>query len=173
MSLDGSEAGDVRTASPEPLRLVHGVEGIITGTVVCASVIAASAGYIETTWQLVTAMVGTVLVYWLAHLHAHAVGGAVSEGHHPILALRRAVAHTWTIAAASLLPVAILLLAELLGADLARAGWIALWSTVGLLALYSYVAGARGGLGLTGRLACSVAGAALGLLVALLKATLH
>jgi hypothetical protein len=69
--------------------------------------------------------------------------------------------------------VAILLVAELFGADLRRAGWIALWSTVGLLALYSYVAGSRGGLGPAGRVACSLAGAALGLVVALLKATLH
>jgi hypothetical protein len=172
MGADGPETGEVRT-EPDALLLMPGVEGVITGTVVCASVIAAAAGHLDSTAQVVTAMVGTVLVYWLAHLHAHAIGGAVSEGHHPLSALRRSAAHTWTIAAASLLPVAIFLLSELLGADLRRAAWIALWSTVGLLALYSYVAGARGGLGLAGRLACSLAGAGLGLVVALLKAALH
>jgi hypothetical protein len=174
MGADGRrDASDVQMASAAPLGLLRGVEGLITGTVVCAAVIAASVGHLESTVQAVTAMVGTVLVYWLAHLHAHAIGGAISEGHHPVLALRHAAAHTWTIAAASLVPVAILLLAEVFGADLSRAAWIALWSSVGLLAFYSYLAGARGGLGWGGRLACSLAGGALGLLVALLKASLH
>jgi hypothetical protein len=173
MEPDEAEVGGTRTISPDSLGLLRGVEGIITGTVVCAAVIAASVGHLESTAQAVTAMVGTVLVYWLAHLHAHAIGGAVRHLHHPVVALRHAAQETWTIGAASLVPVAIMLVSEVLGADLGRAAWIALWSTVGLLAVYSYLAGARGGLGLGGRLACSVAGAALGLLVALLKASLH
>src|SRR5262245_59181429 len=131
----------------DPFGLFRGGEGIITGTVVCAAVIAAGAGHIHTTRQLSAAIVGTVTVYWLAHLHAHAIGGAVSEGHHPMVALRRAVAHTWTIAAASLLPLAVLLLSELAGADLEQGAWIALWASVALLAFYSYLAGRRGGLG--------------------------
>jgi hypothetical protein len=72
------------------------------------------------------------------------------------------------------LPVGILLLAELLGgADLRTAAWIALIATIGLLTLYSYIAGARGGLDAWGRLVSAAAGAGLGSLVALLKVALH
>lgn len=153
--------------------LVSGGEGIITGTVVCAAVIAAGAGHTESFAQLSAAIIGTILVYWLAHLHASAIGGAVSAGHHPVLALRLAAAHTWTIAAASLVPLAILLLAHIGGADLSNAARIALLSTIGLLTGYSYAAGRRGGLGARGSILCAVAGASLGVLVALLKAALH
>ncbi len=155
------------------IRLVSGGEGIITGTVVCAAVIAAGAGHTESIAELSVAMVGTITVYWLAHLHAVAIGGAISEGHHPLLALRHSAAETWTIAAASLVPLAILLVAHIAGAELSTAAWIALLSTIVLLAFYSFLAGRRGGLGLRGSLASSFAGASLGIVVALLKAALH
>ncbi len=171
--MDANERSGPGTGTWSDHLLGAGGEGVITGTVVCAAVIAASAGHIESTAQLTLALVGTVFVYWLAHVHAATIGGAVGRGHHPLAALRTAVAHTWTIAAASLLPLAVLLLAELLGADQRLAGWVALYATIGLLAAYSYLAGRRGGLGVQGSLACSVAGAALGVLVALLKAALH
>ena len=100
------------------LRLLSGGEGIITGTVVCAAVIAAGAGHTESIAELSVAMVGTITVYWLAHLHAVAIGGAISEGHHPLLALRHSAAETWTIEAASLVPLAILLVAHIAGASL-------------------------------------------------------
>ena len=157
----------------DPLGLIRGGEGVITGTVVCAAVIASTAGHSTTTRELVTAIVGTVLIYWLAHLHARTISAAVANNQHPLAAFRESLSHTWFIAAASLLPVVILLLAEVLGADLRTAAWVSLWCTVGLLAVYSYVAGRRGGLGTGGSLACACAGGALGLLVALLKATLH
>jgi hypothetical protein len=168
-----SEAVGADRGRRDQFHLLSGGEGIITGTVVCAAVIAAGAGHTDSIRELSVAMIGTITVYWLAHLHAVAIGGAVNKGHHPLLALRHAAGETWTIAAASLVPLAILLLAHLAGAELSTAAWIALLSTIGLLAVYSFVAGRRGGLGLRGSLVCSVAGAALGILVALLKAALH
>jgi hypothetical protein len=75
--------------------------------------------------------------------------------------------------AASLVPVAILLAAELGGASLRAAAWAALYATIGLLGAYSFLAGRRGGLGWWGCLASAAAGAALGGLIALLKAALH
>jgi hypothetical protein len=172
----GEAMNETVTTQPtagDPFGLISGGEGVITGTVVCAAVIAATAGEITTTSRLLLAITGTVGVYWLAHLHARALGGAIAAGHHPLRALNHALVHTWPIAAASLLPSAILLVAELLGAELITAAWISLWATVALLGGYSYVAGRRGGLGRLGSLACATAGAALGLVVAILKAALH
>ena len=153
--------------------LFSGGEGMITGTVVCAAVIAYGAGHVDSTAQLTLAILGTVAVYWLAHLHAMTIGNSLTHQHHPVAALRHALAETWPILGASVAPVAVLLVSELLGADLRTAAWIALITTIGLLTAYSYVAGVRGGLDTWGRIASAAAGAGLGILVALLKVALH
>jgi len=155
------------------VRLVVGGEGAITGTVVCAAAIAYGAGHLETTGQLSLAILGTVGVYWLAHLHAVTIGSSLTHSHHPIVALRHALRETIAIAGASIVPLLVLLLAHLAGASLRGAATIALLVTIGLLAVYSYVAGSRGGLELGGRLASAAAGAGIGVLVALLKVGLH
>jgi uncharacterized membrane protein YdjX (TVP38/TMEM64 family) len=158
----------------DPLGLMsEGAEGMITGTVVCAAVIAYGAGHLDSILQLTGAMLGTVAVYWLAHLHAVTIGTSLTHQHHPIAALEHALRETWPIIGASVAPVAVLLLSALLGADLRTAAWIALIATIGLLTVYSYLAGARGGLDTWGRLASAAAGALLGLLVAALKIALH
>ena len=157
----------------DPLGLVTGGEGAITGTVVCAAVIAYGAGHLKSTAELCFAILGTVLVYWLAHLHAITVGSSLTHRHHPVVAFRHAVAATVPILGASILPLLVLLLCRLLGAEMRQAAWVALAATIGLLAVYSYLAGARGGLGIGGRIASACAGALLGVLVALLKVALH
>ena len=155
------------------LGLYRGAEGLITGTVVCTAAIAYGAAKSETTGTLCMVILGTVTVYWLAHLHAETLGSALTHRHHPMLALRHALAATWPIAGVSVLPVGILLLAELLGAELRTAAWIALIASIGLLTAYSYLAGARSGLNPRGRVVSAAAGAGLGILVALLKIALH
>jgi hypothetical protein len=157
----------------DPLGLLSGGEGMITGTVVCAAVIAYGAGHVGSTAQLMLAIFGTVAVYWLAHLHAVTIGDSLTHQHHPLAALRHALVETWPIAGASVAPVAVLLVCELLGAELRTAAWIALIVTIALLAAYSYLAGARGGLDTWGRVASAAAGAGIGILVALLKVALH
>jgi len=157
----------------DPLGLVSGAEGLLTGTVVCASVIAYGAGKLDTTGQLSIAILGTAFVYWLAHLHAATIGSAVTHRHHPLVAFRHGLRETWHVAGASVLPLVVLLVTHLFGADLEAAAWTALTATIGLLTLYSYLAGARAGLDTWGRLASASAGLALGLLVMLLKVALH
>ncbi|MEP9361337.1 hypothetical protein ABLE68_00120 [Nocardioides sp. CN2-186] len=160
------------TERRDPFGLVSG-EGVITGTVVCAAAIAYSAGHTKSIATLSALILGTVIVYWLAHLHAVTIGRAVNHRHHPLAAFEHALAETWPIAGASIVPLGVLLVAALLGAELKTAAWIALIASIALLTAYSYVAGARGGLGLWGRLGSAVAGLALGLLVVLLKVSLH
>src|SRR3954447_4038516 len=157
----------------DKLGLIDGGEAAFTGIVVCAAAIAYGVGHIDSTAQLCLAIFGTVLVYWLAHVHAATLGASVTHGHHPWVALRVAVSETWLIAGVSVLPIAILLVAEVAGAELKTAAWIALAATIVLLSLYSYWAGVRSGLGTGGRIASAAAGAGIGLLVALLKVALH
>ncbi|MGH3458090.1 hypothetical protein [Aeromicrobium sp.] len=161
------------TGRRDPLGLVTGGEGMITGTVVSAAVIAYGGNTIDSIAKLTAAILGTVAVYWLAHLHAVTIGSSLTHRHHPLKAMRRALAETWPIAGASVMPVVVLLVSALLGADLRTAAWTALLATIALLTAYSYLAGARGGLDTWGRIASAAAGAALGILVALLKVALH
>jgi hypothetical protein len=158
---------------PGPLQLVSASEGAITGTVVCAAVIAYGVGHTASTAQLSVGIVATVGVYWLAHLHAVTIGSSLTHGHHPAIALRHALVETAPIAAASIAPLLVLLVTRLAGASLSRSSWTALLVTIGLLAAYSYIAGARGGLDLPGRIASAAVGAGIGVLVALLKVGLH
>ncbi len=157
----------------DPWGLVRGGEGAITGTVVCAAAIAYSAGHVDTIGQLCLTILGTVVVYWLAHLHAVTIGASLNDRHHPLAALRHGLLHTLPILGASIVPLVILLVGTLFGADVRDAAWVALLSTIALLAIYSYIAGARGGLDTGGRIASAAVGAGLGVLVALLKVALH
>ena len=158
---------------PDRLRLIDGGEGAITGTVVCAAAIAYGAGHLENTAQLSLAILGTVGVYWLAHLHAVTIGSSLTHRHHPFVALEHALAETLPIAGASVVPLLVLLVTTLSGASLRTSAWTALMVTIALLAFYSYMAGVRGGLDRGGRIASAAAGAAIGVLVALLKVALH
>jgi hypothetical protein len=161
------------TGSANPWGLVAGAEGTITGTVVCAAAIAYASDHVDSVAELSRAILGAVLVYWLAHLHAVTIGSTLTHRHHPLAAFRHALGETWPIAGASVVPVGVLVLTSLGGAGLATAAWAALIAAIALLALYSYLAGARGGLDTWGRVASGVAGAALGLFVASLKVALH
>ncbi|MFC7494134.1 MULTISPECIES: hypothetical protein [unclassified Nocardioides] len=162
-----------QAARRDVLGLVQGGEGAITGTVVCAAAIAATAGHLHTIGQLSLAILGTVAVYWIAHLHAVTIGSSLTHRHHPVAAVQHAFRETLPIAGASVVPLGVLLLAFVLGAELRTAAWIALFATIALLTLYSYLAGARGGLDTGGRIASAAAGALVGVLVVLLKAGLH
>jgi hypothetical protein len=171
--LPRDDAQDDRRRAWDPLGLISGSESVFTGTVVCAATIAYGAGHLETTVELSIAIFGTVLIYWLAHLHARTLGLSVTHGHHPRVALRLAALETWPLAGASVVPIFILFVAEIAGASLATAAWIALLCTIALLTAYSYLAGAHSGLGTWGRVASAMVGAGIGILVALLKVALH
>src|SRR5262245_28961425 len=168
MSTDRSPEATKQEESPLPPYLLRS-EGVITGTVVCAAVIA-TAGGTHTTRELSAALIVTSFVYWLAHVYAHAIAGAVTDRHHPFLALRHAVERTRAILGAGLLLVAILLFADLIGFEDRGAAWVAMDAAIGLLGIYGFLAGRRAGISVTRSLICAVAGAALGVLVALLKA---
>ncbi|GAA4694588.1 hypothetical protein [Nocardioides conyzicola] len=157
----------------DPLGFARGGEGAITGTVVCAAAIAASAGVVHTTGQLVLTILGTVLVYWIAHVHAITIGSAMNRKHHPLAAFRAAFVEALPIVGASVVPLVVLLVMRLFGASLRTGGWAALYATIVLLAVYSYQAGARGGLATRGRLASALVGALVGVLVVALKLLLQ
>ena len=155
----------------DPLGMING-EGVITGTVVSAAVIAAAVGHLEET-RLVLTILGTAFIYWLAHLHARTLGDAVKHHTHPVDALKEALAETWPILAAALVPAVILIVTQLAGLPIRTDAWIAVIASTVLLTAYSFFAGRRGGLGLGGSVLSACIGALLGLMVIGLKASLH
>jgi hypothetical protein len=155
----------------DPLGMING-EGVITGTVVSTAVIAAAAGHLGET-HIVIAILGTAFIYWLAHLHARTLGDSVKHRTHPVDALKEALAETWPILAAASLPAIILLVIQLFGVEIRTGAWIAVIASTVLLTIYSFLAGRRGGLGLGGSLMSAAVGAALGILIIVLKANLH
>jgi hypothetical protein len=165
-----STASDVKP-DRDPLGMING-EGVITGTVVSSAVIAAAVGHLEET-RLVIAILATAFIYWLAHLHARTLGDAVKHHTHPVDALKEALAETWPILAAALVPAVILIVTQLAGAEIRTAAWIAVITSTVLLTAYSFFAGRRGGLGLGGSLVSASVGAMLGILIIVLKAGLH
>src|SRR4051794_17714856 len=116
-----SAVAEPAAAPRDASALFRASEGAITGTVVCAAAIAAVAGHIKTTGQLSLAILGTVGVYWIAHLHAETIGSSLTHRHHPLTAIRHAFWETLPIAGASVLPLGVLLLAKVFGADVQTA----------------------------------------------------
>jgi hypothetical protein len=155
----------------DPLGMING-EGIITGTVVSAAAIAAAAGHFEET-RLILAILGTALIYWLAHVHARTLGDAVKHRTHPVDAFKESLAETWPILAAALVPAVILLVLRIVGVEIRTAAWIAVIACTVLLTVYSFFAGRRGGLSLVGSVVSACIGALLGIMVIGLKAGLH
>ena len=119
------------------------------------------------------AILATAFIYWLAHVHARTLGDAVKHRTHPIDALKEALAETWPILAAALVPAVILIVLRIAGAEIRTAAWIAVIACTVLLTVYSFFAGRRGGLSLGGSAVSACVGALLGIMVIGLKAGLH
>ena len=81
-------------SSTRPTWTING-EGIITATVVSAASIAAAAGHLMDDTRLILAILGSELIYMLAHVHARALGDAVVHRAHPRARTERALAETW------------------------------------------------------------------------------
>jgi hypothetical protein len=143
---------------------------------------------------MVSDVLVTVVVFWLAHGYAHALSRpldpaltgtetastTVAPPSRPVPArwsgLRQAgtaLAVNWPLARACLLPVLALVLARLVGVSVDDAQEVALWSCVALLTLWGYRAGHAAGLD-HWRLARYTAGSALlGIALVVLEVAIH
>ena len=148
----------------------------VYGTVLAGSLIAVqgAAGADISTLRLVIVVLITQSVYWLAHSYAELVGDRVATGVRPRpVDVRRLLAEQWPMVSASFQPLAVVVLAWLLGSSRDAAVLAGLWASVAILALWSYVAGRRAQLPV-GELLLYVALSALfGLTLVLLKIFVH
>lgn len=145
--------------------LLREARAVTSGTVVCAAVIAGGAGQTASIRALCAAILVTVGAYWLAGIYSGSLAMVITQRVGVGTAIRSAVKSSWLMAAASLLPVVVLVIAAAAGAALATAATIALLATVGLLAVYGAIAGRAGGFGIRRTTLSALAGASIGVLL--------
>jgi len=154
----------------------------IYGTIICASILGAASPDTPALRVAVSVLV-TLLVYWLAERYAEVLGLASSPDHagpfeqrtHRVTAahLRHVMGSGWAMIQASVTPVIVMLVGRLLGGDSEMAVNIALWYTVALLAMLGWLAATRAGLAGWPRALAAGFATLLGLVVVVLKASLH
>jgi hypothetical protein len=128
----------------------------------------------DTDFDVLLFVVGTVFVFWLAHIYAAVVA---SRGEHSMGSLRTAIfngiRHTYGMLVAMLVPAALLALAAIGLVEEYTAYYLALGSGVVILAVIGYGNAARNGGSWRWRLAGAVATTLLGLLVIVLSIIVH
>lgn len=147
----------------------HGVYGIVLVTALIA------VGWDDDTdLEVLVFVVGTVFVFWLAHIYAAVVA---SRAKAPPVALRTAVAagirHTYGMLVAMLIPVFLLSLAVIDLVEEYTAYYLALGSGVVMLALIGYANASRNRSPWYWRVGGVLATTGLGLLVIVLSIVVH
>lgn len=155
------------SSGPDEESTAAGIYGVIVGAAVMATADAARAT------TLAIGVLFTLIVYWTAERYARLVAARVHGGHRPSRdQVRRELTRGWPIVSASAVPLAVLVLTTLLGADVSTAALAALICSSLLLCLAGWEVG-RGALGRTERAASAIVAGLLGVGMILLKSLLH
>ncbi|MFD4420718.1 hypothetical protein ACFWN7_04340 [Agromyces sp. NPDC058484] len=149
---------------------VYGVI-LVSGMIVVAS-FGGGGGSYEVFWKVI----GTVIVFWAAHVYAGTVAHHGLDDDRVIglrEAFRESVRRSLGLLASAMIPSFILLLGATDAIDDALAVWCALWAGVVVLAVLGWVAFARRGAAWPMRAAGALGTAAFGLAMIALKAFIH
>ena len=113
----------------------------IYGTVITAAVLASARGRLPTT-ALASAVLITLIVYWVAELYSEILGEQAVYAGSPIWPrIRDGMASTWTMVSAAYIPVLVLVVSRLFGASTTVAANIALAVAVVVLVIHGWFAG--------------------------------
>ena len=151
-------------------------ESAVYGLVVVSAMLLVTNQYEITSREVFIKVLGTVVVFWLAHVFAMAVSrmGAVADAKSPFReSLRYALAHSVGLLIAAVVPLVIVLLGvvNLISDDIAL--WTALWVDAALLGLLGYFSSGAWTRNTSLRLRVGFGTALLGVGVVLLKAFMH
>jgi hypothetical protein len=180
---DGSTNPAMNEATKHPAgprQTSRGVQFIteesVYGTVLVGGMIVVSRGYGATSWETFQVVLGTVVVFWIAHVYAGTVAGyhAVEGDETPLrTALRRALRRSVGFLTAAIAPSIVLLLGALETIPDDVAVWVALWLGVVILGAVGYHVAAVRGDRWQVRILSSMATAAMGVAMILLKVFIH
>ena len=116
--------------------------GAIYGTIITASTIAGLTHGISRLWQIDIVVAVTLGLYALAHAYCHVLGSG--EGRDPSMrAFGRELLAESTMATACVVPLVVMALAGVLGAEVATAASWGLWVAAAMLFFWGFVAGRR------------------------------
>jgi hypothetical protein len=148
--------------------MAAGIYGVIIG----AAVMATSHGQSST--AVAVAVLVTLTIYWAAERYARLVAERIHDGRgltwHEV---RVQVTSGWTIVTASALPLAVLVLGDLLGLDTQVAVFFALGASTLLLFGAGWEIGREASLSAGERTLMAVGASAFGVVMVVLKALLH
>lgn len=147
------------------------IAGTVYGTVVVLAVLAAGGRAFEhDLWRLVAIVVTTVVVLWMAHVYAHALGESVVVGRRLDAAELGAIARReLAVALAAVVPTAVLVLGALGLLAGRTAVWFAFATGLATLAVQGLRYARVEQLGRTGTVAAVAINLALGLTLVLLE----
>jgi hypothetical protein len=152
----------------------HNPTGVVYGTMIIGAVLASESVRRETLVETVGATLLALLLYWLAHSYAATLGERLDR-QVPLSAsgIWRALLRDRAIVRGAIIPILALLIASALGASLATAVLVAVWTSSATIIAFEVVAGIRAEL--RGReLAVQIcAGAVMGLAIIGLRTVLH
>ncbi len=148
--------------------------GLIYGTIVVATLLAAESARSETYARTIGGVVVALVLYWLAHSYAAFTGERLERGEpfrYPALA--RTASHELAVLYGAALPLLVLLIFWATGNRLATGVTAAIWSAVAMIVAAEVTIGIRADLK-GGELARQTSvGALLGVLVLALRLVLH
>uniref|UniRef100_UPI0015E2E0D5 hypothetical protein n=1 Tax=Arthrobacter sp. Y81 TaxID=2058897 RepID=UPI0015E2E0D5 len=151
-------------------------EESVYGTLLVSGMIVVSGGYGASAWQTFLSVLGTVIVFWVAHVYAGTVAShGVREGDETTLgqAFRHSLRRSVGFLTSALLPSAVLLFGALRVIPDALTIWAALWLGVVILGALGYSAFALRGSSWPTRILGCLGTAALGVAMFLLNAIIH
>ncbi len=153
---------------PNVESMAAGIYGVIIG----AAVMATSHG--KTSTAVAVSVLVTLAIYWVAERYARLVAERIHDGRgltwHEV---RVQLTSGWTIVTASALPLAVLVLGDLLGFDTQVAVSLALASSTLLLFGAGWEIGREASLSAAERIVLAIGAGAFGVTMAVLKALLH
>jgi drug/metabolite transporter (DMT)-like permease len=144
----------------------------IYGVIVSAAVM--SASHAEKAYQVIIAVLFTLTIYWGAERYARIVAERIHEGHRPSwTTVRHQLTHGWEMVTASTLPLVVLAVLSVLGAELVTAVLAALVCSTLLLCVAGWAVGRHGRLTPRERVVSTVVAGMFGVVFIVLKTFLH
>lgn len=144
----------------------------IYGVIVSAAVMAAS--HADSATAVAVAVLVTLVVYWAAERYSRLVAERIHDGRRPTWRqVRLQLTTGWEIVTASALPLVVLAVMALLGADLYVAVLAALGCSTLLLCLAGWQVGRQGQLSTIERIVSATVAGIFGIAMIVLKALLH
>lgn len=159
---------------PEAVRPVHNPAAAVHGTVLAGALIAVQGAHDDPDIsRLVSLVVITQVVYWLAHVYAELVGERITHQRSPSRRPAHLLNEEWPLVAVSFGPIAVILAFSAFGASSNEAILAGLIAVMVLLAGWAVLAGYRSGLKRVEMLLYVAASLGIGLALVAIKTLLH